>query len=84
MIQYFQDCFLKDLGSYENLRKSFIHNDVNDNNIIISEKLISADVKGIIDFGDTVKSQIINDLAVTCTYAIMNCHNPLSLSLIHI
>ena len=78
VIQYFQDCFLKDLGSYENLRKSFIHNDVNDNNIIISEKLISADVKGIIDFGDTVKSQIINDLAVTCTYAIMNCHNPLS------
>ena len=78
VIQYFQDCFLKDLGSYENLRKSFIHNDVNDNNIIISKKLISADVKGIIDFGDTVKGQIINDLAVTCTYAVMNCHNPLS------
>ena len=78
VIQYFQDCFLKDLGSYKSLRKSFIHNNVNDNNIIIAKKLINPDIKGIIDFGDIIKSQTINDLAVTCTYAIMNCHNPLS------
>ncbi len=78
VIQYFQDCFLNDLASYQTLRKSFIHNDINDHNIIISKKLINPDVKGIIDFGDTLKSQTINDLAVTCTYAIMNCTNPLS------
>ena len=78
VIQYFQDCFLNDLASYQTLRKSFIHNDINDHNIIISKKLVNPDVKGIIDFGDTLKSQTINDLAVTCTYAIMNCTNPLS------
>ena len=78
MIQYFQDCFLNDLASYETLRKSFIHNDINDHNVIITKKLVNPDVKGIIDFGDTLKSQTINDLAVTCTYAIMNCTNPLS------
>ncbi len=78
VIQYFQDCFLNDLASYETLRKSFIHNDINDHNVIITKKLVNPDVKGIIDFGDTLKSQTINDLAVTCTYAIMNCTNPLS------
>jgi len=78
VIQYFQDCFSNDLASYETLRKSFIHNDINDHNIIITKKLVNPDVKGIIDFGDTLKSQTINDLAVTCTYAIMNCTNPLS------
>ena len=75
---YFQDCFLNNLASYETLRKSFIHNDINDNNIIITKKSINPDIKGIIDFGDTLKSHTINDLAVTCAYAIMNCHNPLS------
>jgi Ser/Thr protein kinase RdoA (MazF antagonist)/murein DD-endopeptidase MepM/ murein hydrolase activator NlpD len=78
VIQYFQDCFLNDLASYQTLRKSFIHNDINDHNVIITKKLVNPDVKGIIDFGDTLKSQTINDLAVTCTYAIMNCTNPLS------
>ena len=78
VIQYFQDCFLNDLASYETLRKSFIHNDINDQNIIITKNLVNPDVKGIIDFGDTLKNQTINDLAVTCTYAIMNCTNPLS------
>ena len=78
VIQYFQDSFLNDLASYETLRKSFIHNDINDQNIIITKNLVNPDVKGIIDFGDTLKNQTINDLAVTCTYAIMNCTNPLS------
>ena len=78
VIMYFQDCFLNNLASYETLRKSFIHNDINDNNIIITKKSINPDIKGIIDFGDTLKSHTINDLAVTCAYAIMNCHNPLS------
>ena len=61
MIQYFQDCFLNDLASYETLRKSFIHNDINDQNIIITKNLVNPDVKGIIDFGDTLKNQTIND-----------------------
>ena len=78
VIQYFQDCFLNDLASYQTLRKSFIHNDINDHNVIITKKLVNPDIKGIIDFGNTLKSQTINDLAVTCTYAIMNCTNPLS------
>ena len=67
MIQYFQDCFLNDLAFYQTLRKSFIHNDINDHNVIITKKLVNPDVKGIIDFGDTLKSQTINDLEVTYT-----------------
>ncbi|MDC1491994.1 aminotransferase class III-fold pyridoxal phosphate-dependent enzyme [Flavobacteriaceae bacterium] len=78
VIQYFQNIFLKNKDSYNNLRKSFIHNDINDNNIVLTKKLDFPEIKGIIDFGDTIKSQSVNDLAVTCTYAIMNCNSPLS------
>ena len=31
----------------------------------------------LIDYGDAIYTQIINDLAITCTYAIMNVEDPL-------
>ena len=81
IIKKFQDRFESIQKSYKKLRKSFIHNDINDNNIIVSSNYLKPKIKAIIDFGDTIRTQTINDLAVTCTYSIMNCENPLSASL---
>ncbi len=49
------------------LRKQVIHNDANDWNLLIREGMVT----GIIDFGDMVLSQTVNELAIALTYAIM-------------
>jgi len=70
--------FKKNLPLYNDLTKSIIHNDINDNNIIVSNDLLNPSVKSIIDFGDSVYTQTINDLAVTCSYGFMNVNDPLA------
>jgi 4-aminobutyrate aminotransferase-like enzyme/Ser/Thr protein kinase RdoA (MazF antagonist) len=78
VLSYFQNLFETHLISYSQLRKSVIHNDANDNNIIVTEDLENPKVKSIIDFGDAIYSQIINDVAVSCSYAIMDHNDPLN------
>ena len=56
------------------LRKSIIHNDANDWNVLVSDGQVS----GIIDFGDVVYSPLINELAVAISYAIMEKEDPIS------
>ena len=77
IIKPFQNKFEEKLTKFKKLRKSFIHNDVNDNNIIVSNSLYNPKINGIIDLGDSINTQIINDVAVTCVYAMMKCENPL-------
>ncbi len=67
--------FKKKQSEYEGLRKNLIHNDLNDNNIIVSENLKNPNIVGFIDFGDCIKSQLINELAVTCAYGIIDSTN---------
>lgn len=66
---------------YKNLRKSVVHNDVNDNNIIVSDNNLKPEVLSIIDFGDAIYTQLINDLAICCAYAIMDFPDPLEAAL---
>ena len=73
-IQNFKD----NLHLYQKFEKSIIHNDINDNNIIVTNDFLNPSVKSVIDFGDSVFSQTINDLAITCSYGIMNLNDPLS------
>jgi len=68
-------------NSYTKLRKSVVHNDLNDNNIIVSNDLKHPQVKAAIDYGDAMYTQIINDVAITCAYAIMHHNDPLEASL---
>lgn len=77
IVSSFQNKFETSQDDYNKLRKAVIHNDANDNNIIVSSDLINPKVKTSIDYGDAVYSQIINDLAVACGYAIMNHNDPL-------
>ncbi|MBO0857639.1 MAG: aminotransferase class III-fold pyridoxal phosphate-dependent enzyme [Chloracidobacterium sp.] len=56
------------------LRKSAIHNDANDYNVIVSHQSVA----GLIDFGDMIYSFTVADLAVAIAYAILNKPDPLT------
>ena len=64
--------------AHTEFRKSVIHNDVNDNNILVENELINPSVLSIIDYGDAVKTQTINDVAITLAYAIMHKEDPIA------
>ncbi|MFN0727986.1 aminotransferase class III-fold pyridoxal phosphate-dependent enzyme [Polaribacter gochangensis] len=80
IITYFQEQFESQKTGYTLLRKSVVHNDANDNNIIVSNDLIHPTVKAVIDYGDAVYTQIINDVAIAC-YTTINHPDPLDAAL---
>ena len=53
-------------------RKSIIHNDANDWNILTTQ----GEVTGVIDFGDMCHTWLINELAIGLTYVMMGEENP--------
>ncbi len=55
------------------LRKSIIHNDANDWNVLIQE----GEVSGIIDLGDMCYTHLINELAVALPYVLIGKEEPL-------
>ena len=81
ILQYFQNRFEEIQNTYKNLPKTIVHNDLNDYNILVSEDLSNPKVTGFIDFGDSVFTQSVNDLAIVLAYAIMDLHDPLSAAL---
>jgi len=81
LISYFQEQFEAKKPTYDLLRKSVVHNDANDNNVIVSKELINPTVKAAIDYGDAIHTQIINDVAIGCAYAIMNHNDALDAAL---
>ncbi len=62
-------------NSYD-LRKGLIHNDGNDWNVLTSNQNVS----GIIDFGDSCYSWLVNELAVALTYVMMGKSKPLNVA----
>ena len=58
------------------LPRSFIHNDINDHNVLVDGGESPREVAGLIDFGDMVYSQTINDLAIAAAYALMGQADP--------
>ena len=83
MILPFIERFKAFQAGYFGLRKSVVHNDANDNNIIVSksdDQFSEYDVT-LIDFGDAVHTQLINDLAICCVYAVMGFEDPLEAAL---
>ncbi len=66
------------------LRRSVIHNDANDYNLLVNDDgdLFSRyqRISGLIDFGDMVYSHTINDLAIAIAYAVLNQDDPLAVA----
>ena len=81
IIVYFQNQFEAAQEEYSKLRKAVVHNDANDNNVIVSAALVNPKVQAAIDYGDAIKTQIINDVAIACAYAIMDHNDPLDAAL---
>lgn len=81
ILSYFQERFEKTQTSYSNLRKSVVHNDPNDNNIIVSDDILYPKAIAAIDYGDAIYTQTINDLAILCAYGTMGHNDPLDASL---
>lgn len=55
------------------LRRSIIHNDANDFNVVVKDN----EVCGIFDFGDMVYTPLIHELAIAITYALLDKENPI-------
>lgn len=81
IVQYFQEQNKAIQDEYQLLRKGVVHNDANDNNIIVSNDLRQPEVISIIDFGDAVYTKTINDLAIAIAYAVMHKPDPLRAAL---
>lgn len=66
------------------LRRSAIHNDANDYNVLVGggADLYSRNqhVTGLVDFGDMVFSRTINELAVVIAYAVLDKADPLAVA----
>jgi 4-aminobutyrate aminotransferase-like enzyme/Ser/Thr protein kinase RdoA (MazF antagonist) len=58
---------------WADLRKSVIHGDANDDNVLVRHGRVS----GLIDFGDMVHSAAVGDLAIACAYGILRTPDPL-------
>jgi len=73
LVEYFMDLYTTTvLPRRDELRKGVIYNDANDYNIIVGgEQRHTRRVVGLIDFGDVVYSEVVNELAIAIAYACM-------------
>ncbi len=84
LIEFFLRRFETETGpQLERLRKSVIHNDANDYNVLVGHAGPGVDgrfakVSGIIDFGDMVLGHPAIELAVGTAYAMMDKNDPLA------
>lgn len=62
----------------DNLPKSIVHNDLNDFNVLVKKGDEDLEIAGVIDFGDVVYTNTINELAICIAYNCMNKENPLA------
>jgi 4-aminobutyrate aminotransferase-like enzyme/aminoglycoside phosphotransferase (APT) family kinase protein len=78
LINYFLNLYkTQTMPLVAQLPQGIIHNDANDMNLLIDHKQHPSKVTGLIDFGDMVHSHVVNDLAITAAYALMNQPDPL-------
>ena len=76
LIEYFEAGFRRRvLPRQAQLRRSVIHNDANDNNVLVNND--ARRVVSIIDFGDMVNSWLAAEPAVAAAYAMLGRSSPL-------
>jgi Ser/Thr protein kinase RdoA (MazF antagonist) len=57
------------------LRHGVIHNDANDHNVLVDDD--AAAIAGLLDFGDSIHTVVVNELAVAIAYAAFDAPDPL-------
>lgn len=79
IVQYFIELIEKEVKpQLPQIRKSVIYNDANDYNTLVSTQSLDKKVIGLIDFGDVVYTETINDVAIAAAYACMGKADPLT------
>jgi 4-aminobutyrate aminotransferase-like enzyme/Ser/Thr protein kinase RdoA (MazF antagonist) len=68
LMAHFHAKIRKRLPLLQNLRKTVVHNDLNDNNILVSRDYRNPEVVAAIDYGDAIKTSLINDLGIAGMY----------------
>lgn len=69
----------RDRQRHARLRRSVVHGDANDFNVIVSADTAAAPrVSGIIDFGDMVHSYTVAEPAIAMAYAVLDHPDPLA------
>ncbi len=58
------------------MRRGVIHNDANDQNILVEQAGYQSRISGIVDFGDMVHTSLICEVAIAATYVMMNKADP--------
>ena len=76
-LQSFQS---KTLPRLDELPQSVIHHDANDHNIIVERTGYDTRVRGLIDFGDTLHTATVVELAVAATYLMMGKPDPVGIA----
>jgi hypothetical protein len=90
LVEHFLGLYRKlTAGKIDSLRQSFIHNDANNYNILVASTQSARSarsatggddqwrVSGLIDFGDVVFSQTINNLAICLAYVMLDKADPI-------
>ncbi len=78
LADYFWEMFIhRALPQLPILRKSINYNDAHEHNLLVEEATIDPHICGLIDFGDAMFTQTINELAIACAYAAMDFPDPL-------
>ncbi|MDH4089565.1 MAG: aminotransferase class III-fold pyridoxal phosphate-dependent enzyme [Cyclobacteriaceae bacterium] len=81
VFDYFYALFEKAMPALSSTRYGINHNDINDYNVLVSGIGNTVSVEGVIDFGDAVYTNTINELAIALAYAMMHKNNPLEAAL---
>ena len=70
----------KILPCLDELPQSVIHHDANDHNIIVGGTGYDTRVRGLIDFGDTLHTAAVVELAIAATYIMMGKPDPVGIA----
>lgn len=60
------------------LRHSVNYNDAHEDNLLINDDPLAPSIVGLVDVGDAVYTQTINELAIACAYAGMDAVDPIA------
>jgi len=59
------------------IRKSIIHGDPNDHNLLVTQNGNTYQIGGVLDFGDIVYAHTVNEISVAAAYAMLGKPNPI-------
>ena len=77
--EYFLALFESDANPLlPSLRKSINYNDAHEHNLLVNHDLRLPQIIGVIDFGDALYTETINELAIACAYAGMDMADPVA------